>query len=125
MSGGHWNYVNDSLAGEVFGYNIDISCGLDSDEHEKNQARVIQQNPLKDLEISALFYDVFCLLHSYDMAISGDVNESVYWNDVTEFKKRWMKMNREAQMLKIIDICTENLQKSLYQTFTGRLLEME
>ena len=125
MSGGHWDYKNDSLASEIFGYDISVDYDLTSDEHEKNQRKAVRLNPLEDLEISALIYDVFCLLHSYDWAVSGDTDESVYWNDVAEFKKRWFKMNREAQMLNIIDICTETLRASLYKTFSGKSLEAE
>ena len=125
MSGGHWDYKNDCLASEIFGYDISVNYDLASEEHEKNQSKAVRLNPLEDLEISALIYDVFCLLHSYDWAVSGDTDESVYWNDVAEFKKRWFKMNREAQMLNIIDICTETLRASLYKTFTGKTLETE
>ncbi len=72
-----------------------------------------------------MVFDVLCLLHSYDWAASGDTDESVYWNDVAELKKRWFKTNREAQMLNIIDICTETLRASLYKTFMGKPLETE
>ena len=35
MSGGCWNYMNDSAASEILGYHIYVGCGLDSDKHEK------------------------------------------------------------------------------------------
>ena len=72
MSGGCWNYMNDSAASEILGYHIYVGYGLDSDKHEKNYKQVVRDNPLGDPEISALVYDVFCLLHSYDWAESGD-----------------------------------------------------
>ena len=62
MSGGCWNYMNDSAASEILGYHIYVGYGLDSDRHEKNYRQVIRDNPLGDPEISALVYDVFCLL---------------------------------------------------------------
>lgn len=74
MSGGCWNYMNDSAASEILGYHIYVGYGLDSDKHEKNYKQVIRDNPLGDPEISALVYDVFCLLHSYDWAESGDTD---------------------------------------------------
>lgn len=74
MSGGCWNYMNDSAASEILGYHIYVGYGLDSDRHEKNYKQVIRDNPLGDPEISALVYDVFCLLHSYDWAESGDTD---------------------------------------------------
>ena len=65
MSGGCWNYMNDSAASEILGYHIYVGYGLGSDKHEKNYKQVVRDNPLGDPEISALVYDVFCLLHSY------------------------------------------------------------
>ena len=81
MSGGCWNYMNDSAASEILGYHIYVGYGLDSDKHEKNYKQVVRDNPLGDPEISALVYDVFCLLHSYDWAESGDTG--------TPIRKTW------------------------------------
>ena len=44
-----------------------------------------------DPEISALVYDVFCLLHSYDWAESGDTDMDAYQKDVEIFKSQWFK----------------------------------
>ena len=65
MNGGCWNYMNDSTANEILGYHIYVGYGMDSERHEKNYRMVVRENPLGDPEISALVYDVFCLLHSY------------------------------------------------------------
>ena len=119
MSGGHWEYKSDYLAGIIFGYKIDVDYDLTSDAHDNSRRAVMKDNPLGDVEISALVYDVFCLLHSYDWAVSGDIDMSVYQNDVAAFKKRWLKKAREAQVLDVIDICTDNLRKELYRTFIG------
>ena len=48
MSGGCWNYMNDSAASEILGYHIYVGYGLDSDKHEKNYKQVIRDNPLGD-----------------------------------------------------------------------------
>lgn len=95
MSGGCWNYMNDSAASEILGYHIYVGYGLDSDKHEKNYKQVVRDNPLGDPEISALVYDVFCLLHSYDWAESGDTDMDAYQKDVEIFKSRWFKKAEE------------------------------
>ena len=119
MSGGYWNYKNDYLLNEIFGYNVDANYDIDSEENKQNRRFVIHSNPLEDVEISALVYDVFCLLHSYDWAKSGDTDFDVYLKDVAEFKKRWFKKKREDQIREIIDICTDNLRQELQRTFIG------
>ena len=76
-----------------------------------------QHNPLGDPEISALVYDVFCLLHSYDWAESGDTDIDAYQKDVEIFKKRWFKKARKDRIKEMIDISTEKLKEDLYQAF--------
>lgn len=117
MSGGCWNHTNDVLAHEILGYYFDIHYGLDGKEHNDFLKEAIHQNPLKDPEISGLVYDVFCLLHSYDWAVSGDTCMGDYQQDVTAFKKRWFKKTRTAQIEEMINICTENLKADLFKTF--------
>ena len=117
MSGGCWNYMNDSAASEILGYHINVGYGLDSDKHEKNSKQVIRDNPLGDPEISALVYDVFCLLHSYDWAESGDTDMDAYQKDVEIFKSQWFKKARKDRIKEMIDISTEKLKEDLYKAF--------
>lgn len=117
MSGGYWQYQNDTLASEIFGYHIYVGYGLDSDRHEKYYKQVIRENRLGDPEISALVYDVFCLLHSYDWAESGDTDIDSYQRDVAIFKNRWFKKARLERIKEMIDIGTDNLREDLYHAF--------
>ena len=117
MSGGCWNYMNDSAASEILGYHIYVGYGLDSERHNENYKMVVRDNPLGDPEISALVYDVFCLLHSYDWAESGDTDMNDYQKDVEIFKKRWFKKARKDRIKEMIDISTEKLKEDLYQAF--------
>ena len=117
MSGGCWNYMNDSTANEILGYHIYVGYGMDSERHEKNYRMVVRENPLGDPEISALVYDVFCLLHSYDWAESGDTDFDVYQKDVAIFKDRWFKRARVDRIKEMIDISTKKLKEELYTAF--------
>lgn len=118
MSGGYWNFTNDSLAYELFGYQCNTSTGLEGDRHDACFRDVVKNNPLYDPEVSALVYDVFCLLSSFDLAKSGDTCIDTYQKDVEVFKKRWFKKSRSEQVREIIDICTENMKKELYEAFS-------
>lgn len=109
--------MNDSTANEILGYHIYVGYGMDSERHEKNYRMVVRENPLGDPEISALVYDVFCLLHSYDWAESGDTDFDVYQKDVAIFKDRWFKRARVDRIKEMIDISTKKLKEELYMAF--------
>lgn len=70
-----------------------------------------------DPEISALVYDVFCLLHSYDWSESGDTDMDAYQKDVEIFKSQWFKKARKDRIKEMIDISTEKLKEDLYKVF--------
>ena len=70
-----------------------------------------------DPEILALVYDVFCLLHSYDWAESGDTDKDAYQKDVEIFKSQWFKKARKDRIKEMIDISTEKLKEDLYKVF--------
>ena len=117
MSGGHWDYANDTLASEVLGYNYYVNYGLDSEQHNEFFKKAVREHPLEDPEISALVFDVFCLLHSYDWAVSADTSMDVYREDVAIFKKRWFKTARKEQIRSIVDTCVNGLKDDLYKAF--------
>lgn len=114
MSGGHWNYMDSTLSSEIFDYYIDTSCGLSGETHEQNLKRAVRINPLKDPEISGLLYDIFCLLHSYDWAVSGDTSLDDYRKDVADFKARWLGKARRDTVKMIVDMSIDILREDLY-----------
>lgn len=72
---------------------------------------------MNDPEVSGLVFDVFCLLHSFDWAVSGDTDIEDYQRAVAAFKKRWLKKARAEQIRAIIDVCTDNLKEDLCKAF--------
>lgn len=121
MSGGYWNYTDRSLASDIFSYYLDTDCGLSGEEHDKALKRAIKMNPMEDPEISGILYDIFCLLHSYDWAKSGDTDMDSYRRDAAEFKNRWFNKERSVQIKETVDICIENLREDLYQAFLPKV----
>ena len=117
MSGGYWNHMDRTLVNEIFNYYTDTDYGLSGKEHDEQLKNAIKINPLKDPEISGIVYDIFCLLHSYDWAESGDTDMEAYHNDVAAFKERWLNRSRPEQIKEIVDICMDNLRKELYQAY--------
>ena len=66
---------------------------------------------------TAISLDVFCLLHSYDWAESGDTDMDAYQKDVEIFKSQWFKKARKDRIKEMIDISTEKLKEDLYKVF--------
>ncbi len=116
MSGGHFNYTNDSAARDVFGWSVEVNYGLGDERYEENRKEARAVNPLDDRQISELVFDVFCLLHSYDWAICGDTCMEDYKKDLDYFKCKWFGVSNADLAKREIDQSVEALRKELERT---------
>ena len=116
MSGGFWNYQNDSAARAIFGWSIDVDYGDDGFKQSKKARRI---NPMDDKMISELVWDVFCLLHSYDWYIEGDTDKETYLEDLKRFKNKWLKVSQEERFQREIDKVLVEARAELLRTFCG------
>ena len=114
MSGGHFNYQNDRLCEEIYGYDIYPNYG---ERGASLSAKARRKNPLKDYVISELIFDVFCLLHSFDWYESGDTCEETYREDVKRFKDKWLATQPSARVKEIVDDEIIRLREELYKSF--------
>lgn len=108
MSGGYFNYSNDTAARDIFGYETKITYGLETLQGEAKQAA--KDNPLEDHEISELVYDVFCLLHSYDWYKESDTSYETYQKDVAFFKNKWLRATPSERMDRLIEQAIERIK---------------
>lgn len=107
MSGGHWNYENDRLRDELFGYY--------SSDYQFNPKR---HNIVEDVKISALIFDVFDLLHDYDWYISGDTCEDTWLEKKEAFKKKWFKSNPKLDE-ELIDTYLAEVKQDIVKSLLG------
>lgn len=114
MSGGHFEYRNDYLCSDIYGWNVRADYGKDGFEQSKVARKI---NPLKDYIISEIVFDVFCLLHSFDWYMSCDTREETYRKDVEHFKRKWLKQIPEHRMKEIVDEEMSMLRDELYKSF--------
>jgi len=114
MSGGHFDYKNDTACHEIFGWAVSANYG-ERGFVQSNTAR--QLNPLEDLVMSELVFDVFCVLHSYDWYASGDCCEETYRADVKRFKDKWLKSMRGKRAKEIVDDELDAVREKLYLAF--------
>lgn len=95
MSGGRFNYYNDYLKSEMFGYGGDKPI-----------------NVMEDDEISELVWDVLNLIHDLDYYQSGDTCRETYIESKKEFKKKWFG-NRSERLEQIVDKKIEQLREEV------------
>lgn len=113
MSGGHWNFQNDSLATDIFPWYFLPNYG----EKGFKQAMAARKiNPLEDKMMSEMLWDMFCILHSYDWYVSGDTCEETYRKDVAYFKKKWLMVTDKELAKREIDEALEECRQELYQS---------
>ena len=114
MSGGHFNYTNDSLCELMFDWSLRPDYG------EKGFAKSLlarRVNPLEDAELSEIVYDLFCVLHSYDWYVSGDTSPETYYEDVLRFKQKWLKTTQLQRCKRQIDLELAECRSDLYRIF--------
>lgn len=114
MSGGRFNYSNDSACSDIFGWDINCNYG-ERGFSQSNKARRL--DPLEDKVMSELVFDVFCVLHSYDWYASGDTGEETYRADVKRFKEKWLKPMRGERAKEIVDDELNAIREELYRAF--------
>ena len=101
MSGGRFNYMNDTVQNEIFGY-WDYEGKI--------------PNVFEDREISELIYDVFNLIHDFDWYASGDTGRETYLKQKAAFKKKWLQ-NSGVRVRRIVDESVDALRQELYETY--------
>lgn len=96
MSGGSHNYISYTLSSCLnipTGHYSDIK----PDNTGINYKRVIKSNPMHDIELSLLMYDISCLLHSLEWCDSSDIGDETYMKDVKAFKDKWIGRSPTAR----------------------------
>lgn len=98
MSGGRFNYTDQSLKHDIFGWSERPS------------------NVFEDREISELVWDVLDLIHSFDWYESGDTGEEDYLQAKEAFKEKWLS-NPEVRVRRIVDEAIQACKEELYKTY--------
>lgn len=116
MSGGFWEYDNDTLAQSIYGWDMLPDYGEDG---FSQSAKAWKRNPLEDKLMAELVWDVFCVLHSYDWYKSGDTGEDSYREDVERFKEKWLTVIGEDRIKEMVARELETVREELEKTFGG------
>lgn len=117
MSGGRFNYTQQSLGYELFSF-MSVDYGARGFSQAKEARKL---NPLEDKQLSELCWDLLCVIHSYDWYASADTCEKTYRADVKRFKDKWLKPAPEELLRAEIDKAVEELRSELLVTLCGGL----
>lgn len=105
MSRGLWDYKDQALQSEIFGYGID------------NTEQAMKQNPLEDRELSGILYDMLLLLYAFDGYACGDTGKDDYEEAKKEFKSKWLRSEPKDRIKKIVDSSIIGLKEEFYSMF--------
>lgn len=115
MSRGNWNYINETLAMEMFSP-TDNDWGSDIDVNAFPKG-----DPLEDIELSSILYDMFKVMYIYDSYVSGDCGKGSYNKIKKQFKDKWLNTkNLENTLYELIDFKTSKMRGMLHEVFIGQ-----
>lgn len=117
MSGGTFEYKQYGLAEEIFGYRMNLDYGEEGFKQSKMAAR---KDPLHDVELSEMLWDMLCIVHSFDYWDSGDTGEERYRTDVKHFKEKWLGKTPEQRTKKMISDALERAKEDAEIAFGER-----
>lgn len=116
MSGGHFNYLHDRIVGEVFDWEIDVYDFAD-DSQRLSASRARTLNPLNDVELSEMLYDIACVLMAHDYWRSGDCDVDCYNKAKQRFKGKWFGKTQKERIESQVEKATEQLRKDIKEMF--------
>lgn len=105
MSGGYWDYKNNELRDEIFGY-----------IYERDGEKVNIPNVLEDKILSEMVWDMLNMLGDFDYYKCGDTCKETWIKSKQEFKKKWLSKDNKNLYKEIIDKSLEELRDELYKS---------
>lgn len=102
MSRGFWDYKNEYLKDEIFGW---------MREGEK------VPNVFEDKEISEIIFDMFGLLYAFDSYKCGDWGEDSWLEEKSKFKNKWLSQTADDRVKRIVESSLAEMRNEIYKTF--------
>lgn len=87
MSGGFWDYKNDSLYYNLFGY---FEPNDDGDYNDDNDYEIGRNGKIFESEtLNKILKDMLELLHERDYNLCGDIRDETYIESEKKILKKW------------------------------------
>lgn len=102
MSRGYWDYKNQNLQDEIFGWGA-----------EANHV----PNIFEDREISEIIFDMFQLLYAFDSYKCADWGEDDWIRQKNYFKNKWFGKTEDERVRKIVESALSEAKDEIFKTF--------
>lgn len=120
MSGGKYEYIQDRMCEEIYGYPCELPRYRNGEKYEpyykESFTLAISQNPFHDIELSGLMFDMLYMVHILDFLESGDIGDDTYLEEVAWFKNKWLKPGEEERIKELAYILYEDAHEQVRQT---------
>lgn len=103
MSRGFWDYRNEYLQSDIFGWNVSKEDGL--------------PNIFEDKEITEIIFDMFRLLYAFDSYKCGDWSEKSWLEEKDKFKERWLGRTEDERVRAIVESTLADAKNEIFKTF--------
>lgn len=104
MSRGFWDYKNEYLQDEIFGW------GARYDDKGI-------PNIFEDKEISEIIFDMFGLLYAFDSYKCGDWGEDSWLEEKNKFKEKWLGQTEDERVRRIVESIMAEAKAEIFKTF--------
>lgn len=114
MSRGCWDYIDERLCEDIFGYS---SGYMNSPPIKPIPTKVREENRLGDAFLSEIAYDVFCMLYACDSYKCGDIGEDTYRKQLKVFKDKWVNHRNSKNINRVLSEYVERFKRDIYDYF--------
>lgn len=117
MSGGHFDYFHDKITQQIFDWNIDVNDDMGSKDQVRAANIARQMNPLNDVELSEMLYDLACVMKAHDWYISCDTGPESYDEAKQYFKEKWFGKTQKQRINAQVERAALQLKRDIKNMF--------
>lgn len=98
MSGGQFDYFHDKITQQVYDWEVDANDDLGSKAQVWSANKARKMDPLNDVELSEMLYDLACVMKAHDWFRSGDTGPEDYDEAKQYFKNKWFGKTQKQRI---------------------------
>lgn len=117
MSGGHFDYFHDKITQQIYNWELDAGYNLGSKEQVWSANKARHMDPLNDVELSEMLYDLACVMKAHDWYVSGDTGPEDYDEAKQYFKNKWFGKTQKQRIDAQVEKAAIQLKRKIKNMF--------